>query len=96
MCDNFRLSGTVDDWARMNIEKESKNVVEMMKFYAALDSCDEELHKEHVVCPDVLPRAESEGHIDSNHGNVIDQSVFVALWCLCFVLLNHFGYCSTM
>ncbi|XP_053390799.1 uncharacterized protein LOC128553650 [Mercenaria mercenaria] len=51
--------GTVDEWARLNIEKESPDVLKMMKFYAALDSCDRELVLEENAsgpekCPSVI------------------------------------------
>ncbi|XP_060593900.1 uncharacterized protein LOC132748334 [Ruditapes philippinarum] len=54
--------GTVDDWARLNIEKESPDVLAIMKFYAALDSCDKELILEENApeeCPTVI-KIESE------------------------------------
>lgn len=51
----YYFVGTVDTWARLNIEKESPDVLAMMKFYAALDSCDRELILEEGNKPDICP-----------------------------------------
>jgi hypothetical protein len=65
VCDincSLLILGTVDDWARLNIEKESPDVLAIMKFYAALDSCDKELILEENApeeCPTVI-KIESE------------------------------------
>ncbi|KAL4218663.1 hypothetical protein ACF0H5_021252 [Mactra antiquata] len=83
--------GTINDWARLNIEKESPNVTEIMKFYAALDSCDDELFKENTQCPPVRqPEQKFEAHSAGNHGNTIGTSTLVYFMCLyVFSILFH-------